>query len=68
MILDKFRNEFAEVSDTTLGQAYLHLAKNLIELKNLVQAKATLKSIIDNSEDKESVEAAKVLLKNYLQK
>ena len=68
MILDKFRNEFAEVSDATLGQAYLHLAKNLIELKNLVQAKATLKSIIDNSEDKESVEAAKVLLKNFLQK
>lgn len=68
MILDKFRNEFAEVSDATLGQAYLHLAKNLIELKNLVQAKATLKSIIENSEDKESIEAAKVLLKNFLQK
>jgi TolA-binding protein len=68
MILDKFRNEFAEVSDATLGQAYLHLAKNFIELKNLAQAKATLKSIIDNSEDKESVEAAKVLMKNFLQK
>jgi tetratricopeptide (TPR) repeat protein len=68
MILDKFRNEFAEVSDATLGQAYLHLAKNLIELKNVVQAKATLKSIIENSEDKDSVEAAKVLLKNFLQK
>ena len=68
MILDKFRNEFSEVSDATLGQAYLHLAKNLIELKNLVQAKATLKSIIENSEDKDSIEAAKVLLKNFLQK
>jgi TolA-binding protein len=68
MILDKFRNEFAEVSDATLGQAYLHLAKNFIELKNVAQAKATLKSIIDNSEDKESVEAAKVLMKNFLQK
>jgi len=37
-------------------------------LKNVAQAKATLKSIIDNSEDKESVEAAKVLMKNFLQK
>ena len=68
MILDKFRNEFAEVSDATLGKAYLILAKNLFELKNLAQAKATLKSIIDNSEDKESVEAAKALLKTYFPK
>ncbi len=68
MILDKFRNEFAEVSDSTLGKAYLILAKNLFELKNLAQAKATLKSIIDNSEDKESVEAAKALLKIYFPK
>jgi predicted negative regulator of RcsB-dependent stress response len=44
------------------------LAKNLYELKNLAQAKATLKSIIDNSEDKESVEAAKALLKTYFPK
>jgi tetratricopeptide (TPR) repeat protein len=68
MILDKFRNEFAEVSDSTLGKAYLLLAKNLLELKNLAQAKATLKSIIDNSEDKESVEAAKALMKTYFPK
>ena len=68
MILDKFRNEFAEVSDSTLGKAYLLLAKNLIELKNLAQAKATLKSIIDNSEDKESVDAAKALVKTYFPK
>lgn len=68
MILDKFRNEFADVSDATLGKAYLLLARNLIELKNLAQAKATLKSIIDNSEDKESVEAAKALLKTNFPK
>ncbi|MFL0297765.1 tetratricopeptide repeat protein [Aquirufa novilacunae] len=68
MILDKFRNEFAEVSDATLGKAYLLLAKNLFELKNLAQTRATLKSIIDNSEDKESVEAAKALLKTYFPK
>ncbi|MFD3407570.1 tetratricopeptide repeat protein [Aquirufa sp. HETE-83D] len=68
MILDKFRNEFAEVADATLGKAYLLLAKNLIELKNLAQAKATLKSIIDNSEDKESVDAAKALVKTYFPK
>lgn len=68
MILDKFRNEFAEVADATLGKAYLLLAKNLIELKSLAQAKATLKSIIDNSEDKESVEAAKALMKTQFPK
>jgi tetratricopeptide (TPR) repeat protein len=68
MILDKFRNEFAEVSDATLGKAYLLLARNLIELKNLAQAKATLKSIIDNSEDKESVDAAKALMKTQFPK
>ena len=68
MILDKFRNEFAEVSDGTLGKAYLILAKNLIELKNMAQAKATLKSIIDNSEDKVSVDAAKALMKTYFPK
>lgn len=68
MILEKFRNEFAEVADATLGKAYLLLAKNLFELKNLAQAKATLKSIIDNSEDKESVDAAKTLMKTYFPK
>ena len=68
MILDKFRNEFAEVADATLGKAYLILAKNLFELKNLAQAKATIKSIIDNSEDKESVDAAKTLMKTYFPK
>lgn len=68
MILEKFRNEFAEVSDATLGKAYLLLAKNLMELKNPAQAKATLKSIIDNSEDKESVDAAKVLMKTNFPK
>ena len=68
MILDKFRNEFAEVADATLGKAYLLLAKNLFELKHLAQTKATLKSIIDNSEDKESVDAAKNLMKTYFPK
>jgi predicted negative regulator of RcsB-dependent stress response len=68
MILDKFRNEFAEVADATLGKAYLLLAKNLFKLKNPAQTKATLKSIIDNSEDKESVDAAKNLMKTYFPK
>jgi len=59
MILDKFRNDFAEASDNIVGKAYLLLANNFIALNNLPQAKATLKSIIDNSEDKEVVELAK---------
>ncbi|MHA8066430.1 tetratricopeptide repeat protein [Aquirufa sp. ROCK2-A2] len=62
MILDKFRNQFSEASDSILGKAYILLADNFVELKNLPQAKATLKSIIDNSSDTEVVELAKTKL------
>lgn len=62
MILDKFRNVFAEASDAILGKAYLLLSDNFVGLKNIPQAKATLQSIIDNSEDAAVVESAKTKL------
>ena len=62
MILDKFRNQFAESSDAILGKAYILLADNFVELKNIPQAKATLKSIIDNSSDSVVIELAKTKL------
>jgi predicted negative regulator of RcsB-dependent stress response len=62
MIWDKFRNQFAESSDAILGKAYILLADNFVELKNIPQAKATLKSIIDNSSDSVVIELAKTKL------
>jgi len=62
MILDKFRNQFSESSDSILGKAYILLADDFVELKNIPQAKATLKSIVDNSSDKDIIELAKTKL------
>jgi tetratricopeptide (TPR) repeat protein len=59
LILDKFRNAYAEASENIVGKAYILLSDNFVALKNIPQAKATLKSIIDNSADTEVVELAK---------
>ena len=64
MILDKFRNVFSEASDAILGKAYILLADNFIALKNIPQARATLKSIVDNSSDAEVIQAAKTKLES----
>ena len=64
MITSKFKNEFAEVSDGVIGKAYVLLADNFVSLKNLAQARAILKSIIDNSTDNAIVEVAKSKLKS----
>ncbi len=62
LILDKFRNDFAEASENIVGKAYILLSDNFVALKNIPQAKATLKSVIDNSSDKEVIEIAKTKL------
>jgi tetratricopeptide (TPR) repeat protein len=64
MITTKFKTEFAEVSDGVIGKAYVLLAENFVSLKNLAQARAILKSIIDNSTDNAIVEVAKMKLKS----
>jgi predicted negative regulator of RcsB-dependent stress response len=64
MITSKFKNEFAEASDSVMGRAYILLATNFVSLKNLPQAKAILKSVIDNSTDNEVIEIAKTTLKS----
>ncbi|MFM1837067.1 MAG: hypothetical protein RJA04_1755 [Bacteroidota bacterium] len=64
MITAKFKNEFAEASDSVMGRAYILLATNFVSLKNLPQAKAILKSVIDNSTDNEVIEIAKTTLKS----
>jgi predicted negative regulator of RcsB-dependent stress response len=64
MITTKFKNEFADVSDGVIGKAYVLLAENFLSLKNLAQARAILKSIIDNSTDNAIVEVAKLKLKS----
>jgi predicted negative regulator of RcsB-dependent stress response len=64
MITTKFKNEFADVSDGVIGKAYVLLAENFVSLKNLAQARAILKSIIDNSTDNAIVEVAKLKLKS----
>ena len=64
MITSKFKNEFAEASDSVMGRAYILLATNFVSLKNLPQAKAILKSVIDNSTDNEVIEIAKKTLKS----
>lgn len=64
MISNKFKNEFAEASDAVMGRAYILLATNFVSMKNLPQAKAILKSVIDNSTDNEVIELAKTTLKS----
>ncbi len=64
MISSKFKNEFSEASDSIMGRAYILLATNFVALKNLPQAKAILKSVIDNSTDNEVIEIAKTTLKS----
>ncbi|RXK52420.1 tetratricopeptide repeat protein [Aquirufa rosea] len=64
MILDKFRNVYSEASDAILGKAYILLADNFIALKNIPQARATLKSIVDNSSDTEVIQTAKTKLES----
>lgn len=64
MISNKFKNEFAEASDSVMGQAYILLATNFVAMKNVPQAKAILKSVIDNSTDNEVIELAKTTLKS----
>ena len=64
MISSKFKNEFAEASDAVIGKAYVLLADNFVALKNLPQARAILKSVIDNSSDSGVIELAKTKLKS----
>ena len=64
MISNKFKNEFAEASDAVMGKAYILLATNFVSMKNLAQAKAILKSVIDNSTDNQVIELAKTTLKS----
>jgi tetratricopeptide (TPR) repeat protein len=63
MITNKYKNEFADVSDGVIGKAYILLADNFVSLKNLAQARAILKSIVDNSTDNAIIEIAKTKLK-----
>ncbi len=64
MITTKFKNEFAEASDAVIGKSYILLAENFVSLKNLPQAKAILKSVINNSSDTTVIELAKNKLKS----
>ena len=64
MISSKFKNEFAEASDAVIGKAYVLLADNFVALKNLPQARAILKSVIDNSSDSDVIDLAKTKLKS----
>lgn len=68
LILDKFRTIYAEASENIVGKAYILLADNFIALKNIPQARATLKSVIDNSSDTEVIELAKNKLNALPQK
>ncbi|MCU0469159.1 MAG: tetratricopeptide repeat protein [Arcicella sp.] len=63
MIMAKFRNEFADADDRIVGKAFLLLADDFVGLENLVQARATLNSIIENHPDKNVVADAKAKLK-----
>lgn len=68
LILDKFRTIYAEASENIVGKAYILLADNFIALKNIPQARATLKSVIDNSSDTEVIDLAKNKLNALPQK
>eukprot|EP00388_Colpodella_angusta_P011992 GDKJ01030485.1.p1 GENE.GDKJ01030485.1~~GDKJ01030485.1.p1 ORF type:complete len:1008 (-),score=173.18 GDKJ01030485.1:3319-6342(-) len=63
MIISKFRNDFADASDNIVGKAYLLLSDDFVGLDNIVQARATLNSIIENLPDQEIVAEAKAKLK-----
>lgn len=68
IIMAKFRNEFADADDKIVGRAFLLLADNFIGLDNMVQARATLNSIIENHPDKNIVTDAKIKLKSIEKK
>ena len=56
-------NKKYEAYDKWKGKSFLLIAENYVELKENFQAKATLTSIIDNSDDKDLIEIAKKRLK-----
>lgn len=56
--LYQLNNTFSEYDDW-LGKTFLLVADNFIALNETLQAKATLKSIVENSTHQESVEKAK---------
>ncbi|MCR6641544.1 MAG: tetratricopeptide repeat protein [Sporocytophaga sp.] len=55
-------NNNYSIYDDWLGRSFLLIAENFVALNELFQAKATLKSIIEKSPHKETVEKAKVRL------
>lgn len=63
MIITKFRTDFADASPKIVGKAYLLLSDNFVRLDNIIQAKATLNSIINNHPDQDIVAEARVKLK-----
>jgi tetratricopeptide (TPR) repeat protein len=56
-------SRYYHLPDATVGQAYLSMADNFIQLKNNAQAKAILQSILSNSSD----DAVKVLAKKKIE-
>ena len=56
-------SRYYHLPDATVGQAYLSMADNFIQLKNNAQAKAILQSILSNSSD----DAVKVLAKKKME-
>lgn len=63
MIINKFRSDFVDAADNIVGKAYLLLSDDFVGLDNIVQARATLNSIIENLPDQSIVAEAKVKLK-----
>lgn len=63
MIMAKFRNEFSDADDKIVGKAFLLLSDDFVGLDNMVQARATLNSIIENHPDKNIIAEAKAKLK-----
>ena len=53
---------YYHLPDSIVGLAYLQMADNFVQLKNLVQAKAILQSVLDSSSD----DAVKVLAKKKM--
>lgn len=64
MILNKLRNDFPDANDKIMGKAFILLADDFVGMDNLVQARATLNSIIENSPEKDIVTEAKAKLKS----
>jgi hypothetical protein len=56
-------SRYYHLPDALVGQAYLSMAENFIQLKNNAQAKAILQSILSNSSD----DAVKVLAKKKME-